>query len=79
MDAVFFGVLETVPDIGRVQKSLGGNAAYVQAGSPQLGVFFDDGGFEAVLSRSDGRRISTGTAPDDDNVVGHEVCFFQCS
>ncbi len=76
MDAVFFRVLEALPDVGGVEESLGGDAAHVQAGSAQLGVFFDDGGFEAVLSRANGRRISTGAAPDDDHVVCHEVISF---
>ena len=62
-----------LPNVGRMQESLGGNAADVQAAAAQFRVFFDDGGLQAVLSRANGRRVSTGTAPDDDHVVCHVV------
>ena len=67
----FGRVLEVLPDVGGVQQRLGGNAADVQAGAAQLGVFFNDGGFEAVLAGANGRRIATGSAPDDDHVISH--------
>src|SRR5579863_9373303 len=79
MQAIGLRMLEALPDIGGVEEGLGGNAADQQAGSTQPGVFFDNCGFQAVLSRADSRRISTGAAPDDDYVVGHEVILFQCS
>ncbi len=71
MDAVFFGMQETLPHVGRVQERLGGDAADQQAGAAQFGVFFNDRGFQAVLARANGRRVPTGTAPDDDHVVCH--------
>jgi hypothetical protein len=54
-----------------MEKRLGGNAADVQARAAQLGIFFNDCGFEAVLTRPNGRRVTTGTAPDHDHVVCH--------
>ena len=70
-DAGFLRVLDVAEHVGGVEEGLGGDAAHQQAGSAQPGVFFNDGGFQAVLSRANGRRISTGAAPDDDHVVGH--------
>ncbi len=71
MHSVFFGMKETLPHVGRVEERLGGDAADLQAGAAQSGIFFNDRGFQAVLARANGRRIPTGTAPDDNHVVCH--------
>ncbi len=71
MDAFFCGVQEVLPDVGRVQQRLGRNAADVQAGATQLGIFFDDGGLQAVLAGAHRRRVATGAAPDHNHVVCH--------
>ena len=55
MDAVFDGVLEMLPNVGRVQEGFGGNAAHMQAAAAQFRVFFDDGDLQAVLSRTNSR------------------------
>ena len=60
----------------RVQQRLGRNAADVQAGAAELGVFLDDRGLQAVLAGANGRGVAAGTAPDDDQVVCH---FFTLS
>ena len=75
VNALFDGVLETLPNVGRVEERLGGDAADVQAGAAQLRVFFNNGCFQAVLARANGRRISTGTAPEDDHVICHGFSF----
>ena len=67
------GVQEVLPDVGGVQKRLGRDAADMQAAAAQFRVFFDERGLQAVLARANGRRITTGTAPDDDHVVCHGV------
>ena len=64
---------KTLPNLGRMQESLGRDAADMQAAAAQLGVFFDECGFQAILAGANGRRIPTGTAPDDDHVVSHGV------
>src|SRR5579871_675339 len=79
MNAFLVGMDETIPNIRRVQEGFGRNAADMQTASAKLGVFLNNGGFQAVLTRANGRRIPTGTAPDDDYVVCHVLIFFQCS
>ena len=79
VDAVGFRMLEMFPHIGGVQESLGGDAAHQQAAAAEPGVLFDQSGFQAVLSRTNGRRIPAGAAPDDDHVVCHGVVSFQCT
>ena len=71
MDPVFFRVQEALPNVGGVEERLGRNAAHMQAAAAQFGVFFNECGFQAVLAGANGRRITTGTAPDDDHVVCH--------
>ncbi len=39
LNALFGGVLEVFPNVGRVQQRFGGDAADVQAGAAQLGSF----------------------------------------
>ena len=73
VDAVFAGVQEVLPDIGRVQQRFGRDAADMQAGAAQLGVFFDDGGLQAVLPGANRRRVAAGAAPDDNHVVCHFI------
>ena len=63
MNSFFDGMLETVPNIGRVEEGFGGNAADVQAAAAQLGVFLNNGCFQAILARPNGRRVSPRTAP----------------
>ena len=71
MDPVLFRVQEMLPHVGGVEKRLGRDAADMQAAAAQFRVFFDECGFQAVLAGANSRRITTGTAPDDDHVVCH--------
>ena len=47
--------------LGRVQQCFTGNAAYIQAGSPQNIIFFNDCGFHSQLCATDCCHIATGT------------------
>ena len=59
--------------LGRVEQGFGGNAADVEADAAELGILFDDGGFESVLGGAHGGRIAAGAAPDHDYVVAHGI------
>ena len=63
MDAVFFRMQEALPNVGGVQKSLGGNAADQQAGPAQPGIFFDDGCLQAVLPARTAAEYPPGPLP----------------
>jgi hypothetical protein len=71
VNALRIRVLESFPHIRRVQQGLGGDAADQQAGAAESRIFLNHGHFEAILARAYGRRISTGTAPEDDYVICH--------
>ncbi len=66
-----FGMKEAIPNVGGVEKSLGRDAADVEAGAAQLRVLFNDCCFESVLPGAHGSRVSTGSTPDDDHVISH--------
>ena len=71
VDAVGFGVDEVLPDIGGVEQALGGDTSHQETGPAELGLFFDEGGFQSVLAGADGSGVAAGTTPDDDEIVGH--------
>ncbi len=73
VDALFGGVQEPLPDVRGMQESLGGNAADVQTGAAQLGIFFDDGGLQAVLARANGRRVASRATAQDNHVICHFI------
>ena len=62
-------ILHVVEDFGVEQQGLGRDAADVQAGAAQVGVFLDQGGLQAELAGANGRGVSGGTAADDGYVV----------
>ena len=68
-DAEFFGVFQVVPEFGVEQQRLGRDAAHVQAGAAEHVVFFDEGGFQAVLAGADGGGVASRTAADDGDVI----------
>jgi hypothetical protein len=43
----------------------------VEAGASELVIFFDDGGFQAILAGSHGCGVAAGSAADDDQVISH--------
>ena len=69
--SLLFRMREVLPHIGGVQERLGGDAADVEAGAPELVVFFDNGRFEAVLPGADRGGVAAGTASDHDEIVCH--------
>ena len=71
-DAKCLGLFgEYMGEFGIAQQRLGRDAADIQADpAPVFG--FDDCGVETELRGADGRHISSGTGPEDDDVkVGH--------
>ena len=68
VDAVAAGVLEVVPDLGREEHRLGGDAAPVQAGAAELVGLFDEGDLQAVLRGADGAGVAGGAAANDDQI-----------
>ena len=75
-DAEVGGVLEMVPYLGIEEQSLGGNAADVQAGAPQLAGLLDQGDFQSVFRAANGRRIAGRPAADDCCIVDCLCHFF---
>src|SRR5271166_576599 len=74
-------IFHVVKDFGVKQQGLGGDAAHVQAGASQVGVFLDEGGLEAQLPGADGRSVPSGPATDDGYIVdgvSHGVAPFYC-
>ncbi len=49
-NALLFGVLKVVPNIGRVEQAFGRNTAYQQAGTAEPRLLFNQCRFEAVLA-----------------------------
>ena len=68
-DAEFLGVFQVIPEFGVEQQSFGRDAADVQAGAAEESVFFDESGFQAVLTGANGSGVSGRTAADDGYVV----------
>ena len=56
-----------------MKQSFGGDAAYVQASPAQLGVFFDDGGLQAVLAGAHRGGVTTRAAPNHNQVISHFI------
>ncbi len=68
-DAEFFCFFQVVPKLGVEEQRLGRDAAHVQAGAAEHVVFFDEGGFQAVLAGADGSGVASRTAADDGDVI----------
>ncbi len=62
-------MLQVVPDLGREQHGLRGNAADVEAGAAELVGLFDQRDFEAELRGADAAGIARRPAADDDQVI----------
>ena len=73
MNPLFFRMHEPVPHIRRMQQRLGRNATDQQASSAQPRVRLNAGDFQSILPGANRSRISTGTTPDDNHVVGHFI------
>ena len=69
LDAEFLGIFQVIPYLGVKQQRLGRDAADVQAGSAEKTIFFDQGGFQAVLSGADGSGVTGRAAADDCDVI----------
>lgn len=61
-------VLGHVVVVRGLEKSLGGNAAHVQAGATELSAALNTGGLEAELGSLDGAVVATGTTADEDHI-----------
>jgi hypothetical protein len=73
---------EALPDVGRLQQGLGGDAAHQQAGAAQSGLLLDERGLQSVLAGANGCGVAAGTTPDNDQIVGHffhSTCAAACS
>jgi hypothetical protein len=70
LDAKLLRIFQVVPDFGIEKQRLGGNTAYMQAGSTEESIFFDQGGLQAKLACSDGRSVASRTAANNCDVVG---------
>ena len=68
-DAEFLCFFQVVPKFGVEQQRLGRDAAYVQAGAAEHVVFFDEGGFQAVLAGADRGGVASRAAADDGDVI----------
>jgi hypothetical protein len=68
-EAEFFGAFKVIVNVGVVQENFGGDAAHVQAGAAEEGIFFDDGNFQAPLRGADGGDISARSAADYYDIV----------
>ena len=75
-DAFVGGVVGEAPQLGGVQQRLGRNAADMQAGAAQFGVFFNDGGFQSVLAGAHRCRVAAGAATNHNQVVCHVTPFY---
>ena len=59
-------------ELRRVQQRLRRDAADIEAGPAEGGVFLDHGGFQTELRRPNGADIAAGTGTNDDEIVGHD-------
>ncbi len=73
VDALFLGMYEVLPHVGRMQQRFRRDAAHVQAGAAQLGIFFDNGGLEAVLAGADRGGVAARTTPYHNQIVWHFI------
>ena len=67
------GLHEVLPEVGGVEQRFGRDAAHVQAGAAELGVFFDDRGLQAVLAGAHRRGVATRAAPNHNQVISHFI------
>ena len=74
-NAVIFSVFHIVIDLCRFQQSLGGDTAPIEADAAQFATF-DDGGFQIQLAGTDGRHVTSGATPDNDDIVFHSCLIF---
>ena len=65
----FLGVLEMVVDVGMMQQDFRGDAADVQAGPAQIGIFLDNNCLQAQFARANCRYVTTRAASNDCNIV----------
>ena len=56
--------------LGSVQQRLRGDAADIEAGAAEGGVFLDDRGFQSELRGAYRAEIAAGSGTDDDEIVG---------
>jgi hypothetical protein len=73
MNPLFFRMNKPVPNIGGVEQRFGRNAADEKARPAQSRVRLDAGYLQSILPGANRSRISTGTTPDDNHVVGHFI------
>ena len=81
LDTEGVAVFHVIKDFRIEKQGLSRDAADVQAGAAQVGVFLDEGGFQAQLSGADGRSVPSGPATDDGYIVdsvSHGVAPFYC-
>src|SRR5882757_7696649 len=69
LEAQLRAVFEMVVNIGVMEQHFGGNAADVQAGAAEKGVFLHHDGLEAQLAGTDGGYVSARSAADNRHVV----------
>ncbi len=73
LDAFVGGVDEVLPKVGGMEQRFGRDAAHVQARAAELGIFFDDGGLQAVLAGAHRRGVATRAAPNHNQVISHFI------
>ncbi len=71
LDPLVGGVHEVFPQVGCVEQRLGRDAAHMQTGAAEFGIFFDDRGLQAVLAGADRRGVAPGAAPNHNQVISH--------
>src|SRR5262249_3238269 len=65
--AEFLGLLDLIEAVGRLEESLGRDAASVEAGAAEFDLF-DDGDVETELLGADGGDVAAGAAAEDDEI-----------
>ncbi len=65
------GVHEVLPHVGRMEQRLGRDAAHLQAGAAQLGIFFNDRGLQSVLTGANRRGVAAWATPNHNQVISH--------
>ena len=68
-EAEFGGALEVVVDFGVMQEHFRGNAADVQAGAADVGIFFDDGGLQPILPGANRGDVPARSAADNHQII----------
>ncbi len=69
LEAQLRAVFEMVVNVGVMEQHFGGDAADVQAGAAEEGIFLDDYGLEAQFAGTDGGHIPARSAADNCHVV----------